>query len=114
MTGILLLFQAATWLTVLVGFLQGRSASAYHPLGFYLAFHGLVFVIRPIVEYVFGFEHVFYVMRFYPSDDVVQLTLVLTSFALLVFAAASALTRRCPTSTAPFPTGSSPPSGTPL
>jgi hypothetical protein len=89
MTAVLLGFQTAIWLALTYAFLRSRSASVFHPFAFYLAFHGMVFVIRPIMEHVFHFEQVFYSMEFYPTEDVIQFTLVLTSFALIVFAGAS-------------------------
>jgi len=47
MTAYILAFQAIVWLLIAFMFLRGRSASVFHPFSFYLAFHGLVFVIRP-------------------------------------------------------------------
>jgi hypothetical protein len=85
MTGVVLTFQAAMWLVVAAAFLSARRASAFHPFSFYLAFHGVVFVVRPILEYVFNFQRVFYLMQFYPSEEEVQFTLILTTVALVVF-----------------------------
>ncbi len=93
MIEVLLIFQAVVWLAACWAFLCSRNASAFHPFAFYLAFHGVVFVTRPILEYLFHFETVFYLMEFYPSDEVIQFTFVLTSFALVVFAAANLLPR---------------------
>lgn len=92
MTVVLLLFQTALWLAVAIAFMSSRRASVFHPFAFYLVFHGLVFVVRPIVEHLFKFDRVFYYMAFYPSDEVIQLTLVVTSFALVVYAAVHWLT----------------------
>src|SRR5579864_2703288 len=93
MIEVLLIFQAVVWLAACWAFLCSRNVSAFHPFAFYLAFHGVVFVTRPILEYLFRFETVFYLMEFYPSDEVIQFTFVLTSFALVVFAAATLLPR---------------------
>lgn len=85
MTAYVLAFQATAWLMIAGAFLCSRRASAFHPFSFYLAFHGVVFVIRPIMEHVFSFQHVFYLMQFYPSEEEIQFTLVLTTVALVVF-----------------------------
>lgn len=86
MTAYILAFQAIVWLLITSLFIQGRSASIFHPFGFYLTFHGLVFVVRPIIEYIFGFEQVFFYMRFYPSEAQLEQALLLTTAALVLFA----------------------------
>jgi hypothetical protein len=91
MTAALLAFQTLIWLSVCLLFIRSRTASIFHPLTFYLAFHGLVFVVRPILERVYDFQEVFYLMHFYPSEDVMNFTLILTSVSLLVYAAVAAL-----------------------
>ncbi len=89
MTPYILAFQAFVWLLISGLFIQSRNASIFHPFSFYLAFHGLVFVVRPIMEYAFGFEQVFFYMQFYPSEDQLEQALFLTTAALVVFAIAS-------------------------
>jgi len=85
MTPILLAGQAAIWLIVCYIFASGRASSVFHPFAFYLAFHGIVFVLRPILVYAFGLEAVFFVMRFYPSAEEFNFTLLLSTAAMLVF-----------------------------
>src|SRR5579863_1643590 len=89
MTALVLTFQASLWLGIALIFIASRNASIFHPFTIYLAFHGLVFVIRPILEHVLGFERTFFWMMFYPTDDQIQTTLILTSLGLVVFAFAS-------------------------
>jgi hypothetical protein len=91
MTAALLVFQALVWLGVCLLFIRSRTASVFHPLTFYLAFHGLVFVVRPILEHLYNFQEMFYVMHFYPSEDLINFTLILTSVSLLVYAAVAGL-----------------------
>src|ERR1700675_4782498 len=86
MTALILAFQATIWLVIGYLFVLSRNASIFHPFSFYLAFHGIAFVIRPIMEHAFGFEHVFFRMMFYPTDDQIQAALLITSTAFLVFA----------------------------
>lgn len=87
----LLGFQVLLWLGVCCLFARSRAASLFHPLTFYLAFHGLVFVVWPILQRLYNFEGVFYAMRFYPSEEVIEVTLMLTSVSLLVYALVSGL-----------------------
>jgi hypothetical protein len=89
MTANILVFQALVWLLTAWFFVQSGRASIFHPFSFYLAFHGVVFVIRPIMERVFAFENVFFYMGFYPSEEQLQQALFLTTAALVAFAAVS-------------------------
>src|SRR5215469_10715544 len=87
-------FQVLAWLIVLGVFLISGQASMYHPLGIYLGFHFLVFVIRPFLVYFFGFTTVFHYMVFEPSPDDFILTLAVTSVGLIVFATMSLMVGR--------------------
>ncbi|HLJ20538.1 MAG TPA: hypothetical protein VKU84_10080 [Stellaceae bacterium] len=89
MTGLVLTFQAVLWLSIALAFIGSRNASIFHPFTIYLVFHGMVFVFRPILENVLNFDRTFFWMMFYPTDDQIQTTLILTSLALVVFALAS-------------------------
>jgi hypothetical protein len=75
-------------------FVLSRNASMFHPLAFYLLFHGIVFVIRPFMVYYLKFDGRWVYMRFFPTDDQFIFTLVLSSAALCVFAFASWFTGR--------------------
>ena len=86
MIAIALALQTVFWLSVLAFFMAQRSASLFHPLAFYLAFHFLVFVLRPLMVYVLGFDSQWFHMRFTPTPDVFVLTLLISSYGLLVFA----------------------------
>lgn len=81
-----LAFQTLTWLTVCALFVNSRRASAFHPFTYYLAFHGIVFVIRPILVMAFNLNFMFSYMRFFPTDDQFVFTLAVSSLGLLVFA----------------------------
>jgi len=89
MIPVALILQTAIWLWLFAAFMQSRTGSAYHPFFYYLIFHGLVFVIRPILVYTFSFDSMFYLMRFYPSEDEFVFVLILTTVGLLIYAAAS-------------------------
>jgi len=92
MIGVVLAFQAAIWLALSFLFIRSRNASVFHPFAYYLTFHGIVFVIWPILQYALGFEFVFYYMWFYPSEETMISTLMLTTLGLFGFAIFSWLT----------------------
>jgi hypothetical protein len=62
-------FQVLVWMVVLGVFLASGQATIFHPLGVYWGFHGLVFVIRPLLVHFMGFNSVFYYMGFNPSPQ---------------------------------------------
>ena len=81
----LLAIQTIIWLMVTVMFLRSPRGSVFHPFAFYLAFHGIVFVLRPIMERAFNFDLVFYSMRFYPTDEDMVQAILVSLVAFLVF-----------------------------
>jgi hypothetical protein len=83
MIPILLFVHLILWLGIVWLFMRSRSASLFHPFTWYLVFHGLVFVIRPIVGWIFDFQHIYYLMEFYPTEEEIQFTIILTFVALL-------------------------------
>lgn len=80
-----LLAQVLVFLTVTSVFLATGQASLFHPLTFYLAFHGVVFVLRPALVHCFNFDAIWTYMRFAPADADFIRTLAVTSVALLAF-----------------------------
>lgn len=81
----LLAIQTVIWVMVSLMFLRSPRGSVFHPFAFYLAFHGVVFVLRPIVERTFGFDLVFYSMRFYPDDELMARSILVSLIGFLVF-----------------------------
>ena len=97
MVDLALCAQVIIWLIVIGIFLASGQASLFHPVTWYLAFHGLVFVLRPILVHGFGFDFIFNYMGFCPTDEVFVRTLAITSVGLIVFVAAClAMSRRKP------------------
>jgi hypothetical protein len=80
-----LMGQVLFWLLVAGVFLASGQASIFHPLAVYLCFHGLVFVLRPILVHCLAFSHNFVYMMFEPSDRQMIFALAVSSVALLVF-----------------------------
>jgi hypothetical protein len=81
--------QVIVWLLVILLFLMTRQASIYHPLTMYLGFHGLVFVIRPLLVHFLEFDHEFLYMGIQPDQMLLVKTLAVSSLGLVVFAAAT-------------------------
>ncbi len=80
--------QVLLWLVVIEVFLISRRASVFHPFTCYLAFHGLVFVVRPLLVCYADFDHVWNAMYFRPTDAQFVHTLFVSSIGLLAFGAA--------------------------
>jgi hypothetical protein len=79
--------QLMLWLLIWGLFLASRQASMFHPLTMYLAFHGLVFVVRPFLVHFLGFDAEWLYMGFEPTQQQFIRSLEVSSIALMVFAA---------------------------
>lgn len=84
-----LLAQVLLFLTVAGVFLATGQASLFHPLTFYLGFHGLVFVLRPILVHYLDFNALWIYMQVAPTDAEFIRTLAVTSVALVAFSVCS-------------------------
>jgi hypothetical protein len=69
-----------------------RQLTIFHPTSVYLAFHAIVFCIRPTLVYFFNFDLVWNYMRFSPTDAEMAHALYLSSAGLIVFCVAFMLT----------------------
>lgn len=87
-----LIAQAAVFALIVAVFLMSGSASMFHPLTYYLIFHGLVFVVRPILVWAYGFDNVWLYIGFWPNDQQFVFTLTVSTVALAAFALACGLT----------------------
>jgi hypothetical protein len=81
--------QVLIWLMVIGVFLASGQASIFHPLTIYLLFHGMVFVVRPILVHYFGFDTIWKYMMVSPSERDLLRTLGVTSVALVAFSVGS-------------------------
>lgn len=52
---------------VVIAYSRTEACNVYHPFLYYCLFHGFIFVFRPIVAYVSGFELIYLVYQFQPS-----------------------------------------------
>ncbi|HEY1787242.1 MAG TPA: hypothetical protein VGJ73_03760, partial [Verrucomicrobiae bacterium] len=81
-----LIGQVVVWLIVLGIFLASGQASVFHPLGVYLGFHALVFILRPIFVCFYGFDTVWLYMGFKPDQEEFIRTLIVSSVGLCTLA----------------------------
>lgn len=89
-----LIVQVLVWFLVLEVYLVSGQSSIFHPLTFYLGFHLLVFVIRPLCVHLLHFDTVLNYMLIDPPESVFIRALFISSFALLVFSATVLLVGR--------------------
>lgn len=81
-----LILSIVAWLGVAFFFLRSPVFSLFHPLTIYLAFHGVVFVFRPVLAYFLNYEQIYRSYGFSPSPQD-KLTVILASnLGFLVFA----------------------------
>jgi O-antigen polysaccharide polymerase Wzy len=73
------------WLLLIAVYRRSQCASAFHPLTYYLFFHGLVFVIRPVFQHYLGFDTVYNLYGFWPSPETKQTALAITNLGLICF-----------------------------
>jgi hypothetical protein len=88
--------QILLWAIVLLVFLTSGQASVYHPLGIYLLFHLIVFVLRPVLVLECGFEGEWRYMMLVDSERQIYRALAVSSVGLLVFALCSLMVGRTP------------------
>ncbi|MCA1661545.1 MAG: O-antigen polysaccharide polymerase Wzy [Novosphingobium sp.] len=86
---ILLIASVAIFLTVVVVYVRQDFSSVYHPISFYLMFHGLVFAIRPLFAYWNGYEALYRAYDFLPSPATKATVIVAANLGLLAFVAAA-------------------------
>lgn len=85
-----LMAQCLVWLLVVTHLIYRPSFSIYHPAALYAGFHFLVFVLRPVLAYYYGYDDGLYrAYGFLPNDGDKILVLVVTTVGFLAFTAMS-------------------------
>ena len=74
---------------VAFAYARHKAASVAHPATFYLAFHGFLFVFRPIVARIYDFDFVYRLYQFQPSISDKVTVLLGANLGLVVFLVAS-------------------------
>lgn len=89
MYDLLLLASVILFGATCIACIRHPAASLFHPASFYLAFHGLIFVIRPLFARYYDFDFVYRLYGFQPSVDD-KITVILgANLAMLVMVVAT-------------------------
>lgn len=92
MIGFELIIQWLVFAIVVAVMAARRQLTIFHPTSVYLAFHAVVFCIRPTLVHVLGFDMVWNYIGFQPTATEMAHALYLSSAGLIVFCTAFALT----------------------
>ena len=77
------------WLAISFYFVRLPVASVYHPVSYYLFFHGFIFTFRPIVVHLQGYTALYHGYGFFPSQSD-KITVILgTMLGLICFVSAA-------------------------
>lgn len=90
------LFAGVVWL-----YLRHPASSFYHPLTIYLAMHGIVFTLRPILARLYDYRALYASTQFQPSVSDKITVLLAADLALIVFALVSLRVAREPVAAGP-------------
>lgn len=85
MYDICLILSVVIFAVVTVHFARSPALSIFHPLTFYLAFHGFIFVLRPILARLLDYDAVYTIYQFYPSMDDKITVVIGANLGLLAF-----------------------------
>lgn len=83
----LLVAGVVLWGGLLAWYLRHPLASAFHPVTFYLVFHGVLFTIRPILARLGDYDNIYRAFGFTPVMRDKIIVLVAADLALVVFVA---------------------------
>lgn len=81
-----LILSLVCFVAVTIVFLRSGSFSVFHPLTLYLLFHGIVFVIRPLMANVLEYEIIYRAFHFSPSQGDKITAILAANVGLLAFA----------------------------
>ena len=76
-----------TFLAVVAWYWRSPAFSLFHPLTFYIAFHGLLFVVRPIFAYIYNYQGLYYAYEFNPSESDKLTVIYAANLGFVVFSA---------------------------
>lgn len=93
---VMLLVSVVVFVAVIVAYVRTGLASVFHPMTIYLACHGVIFVLRPIVVWVRDYRLIYNVYGFNPSMSDRLTVLAGTSLGLVCFAFACLRTGNIP------------------
>ncbi|MET0180509.1 MAG: O-antigen polymerase [Novosphingobium sp.] len=93
---VLLYLSLAIFAAVCVSYARQDFASIFHPISFYLLFHGFIFVIRPLFAYYGEYNLIYGVYQFRPTMETKIAVIVAANLGLLAFVGGAAWTGNAP------------------
>ncbi len=82
---ILLFASLGIFLTVIAVYGRQSFASVFHPISFYLLFHGFVFVVRPFFALSQDYHSIYTAFLFTPSPEAKAAAIVVANIGMLAF-----------------------------
>ena len=83
----MLALTVVIFLATCAWYLRQPAASFYHPMTYYLLFHGLIFTIRPIFSRIYDYHMMYDAIGFRPTEWERCVALICANLALLSFGA---------------------------
>jgi oligosaccharide repeat unit polymerase len=93
---VVLFANVMLWLGITLYYARLPIASTFHPVSYYLFFHGFIFMIRPIFAYFGEYEFVYKVYQFTPSMGDKITVILAAMLGLVCFVAAALRTGHAP------------------
>ncbi len=81
----LLAANAFLWTALVLHYIRLPFAGPFHPTAYYLFFHGLIFVFRPIVVAFMQYDSLYVFYQFFPSESDKNTVLVAAMLGLAAF-----------------------------
>lgn len=79
-------FSVLAYAGVVVTYLRSRYFSVFHPFSLYVPFHGLVFVLRPVLSLFLDYSYVYRAYQFTPTEGDRTVALLAATLGFLSFA----------------------------
>ena len=92
-----LYLSALLFIGAVLFFFKYSARSAFHPGTYYLFFHGLVFVVRPLFQYYLSLDGIYELYLFRPSESVKNVTLLAADIGLLTYILVTTYVAKLPT-----------------
>ena len=81
-----LAFSLLIFMGIVTAYLRSRYFSAFHPFTLYCMFHGLVFVVRPILSLFLDYQYVYRAYQFTPTVGDRTIAVLAADLGLIAFA----------------------------
>lgn len=85
---VVLFANVMLWLGITFTYIKLPAASLFHPVSYYLFFHGFIFTLRPIVVHIQGYTDLYKLYDFMPSGEDKTTVILASMLGLVCFVAA--------------------------